>query len=55
MSKTNLRQLATAGGLSFLSIAFAIAIMATTTLAQSATGQIVGKVTDPNESVGKKI
>ena len=51
MSKTNLRQLATAGGLSFLSIVFAIAIMATTTLAQSATGQIVGKVTDPNGAI----
>jgi hypothetical protein len=51
MRKTKLTQSATAGGLSFLSIMFAIAMMAGTTLAQSATGQIVGKVTDPNGAV----
>ena len=51
MRKTKLRQSATAGGISFLSIMFAIVMMAGTTLAQSATGQIVGKVTDPNGAV----
>lgn len=50
MSKTKLRQSATAG-LAFLSVVFAIAMMAGAAFAQSATGQIVGKVTDPNGAV----
>ena len=51
MSKTNLRQSAATGALAFLSVVFAIAMMAAAAFAQSATGQIVGKVTDPNGAV----
>lgn len=51
MSKTNFRQSISTGGLAFLSVVFAIAMMAGTTLAQSETGQITGKVTDPNGAV----
>ena len=51
MSKTKLRQSAAAGGLPFLAVVFAIAMMAVTILAQSETGQIIGKVTDPNGAV----
>ena len=51
MSKTKLRQSATTGGLAFLTVMFAIAMIAGTVLAQSETGQIVGKVTDPNGAV----
>ena len=51
MSKTKLRQSATAGGLALLAVVFAIAMIAGTVLAQSETGQIVGKVTDPNGAI----
>jgi hypothetical protein len=57
MSKTKLRQAAATGTLAVLSVVFAIAMMAGAAFAQSATGQIVGKVTDPNGAVvaGAKI
>ncbi|MGH9873258.1 MAG: carboxypeptidase regulatory-like domain-containing protein [Pyrinomonadaceae bacterium] len=48
MSKTKLRQSAATGALGFLSVVFAVAMMAGAAFAQSATGQINGKVTDPN-------
>ena len=51
MRKTKLRQSAATGALGFLSVVFAIAMMAGATFAQSATGQINGKVTDPNGAV----
>lgn len=51
MSKTKLRQSISTGGLAFLSLVFAIAMMAGSVMAQSPTGQIVGKVTDPNGAV----
>lgn len=51
MSKTKPGQSAATGALAFLSVVFAIAMMAGSALAQSATGQIVGKVTDPNGAV----
>jgi hypothetical protein len=51
MSKTKLRKVATAGGLSFLAIVFALGLTAASAFAQSATGQINGKVTDPNGAV----
>jgi hypothetical protein len=51
MSKTKLRQAATRGAFGFLSVVFAIALTASAAFAQSATGQIVGKVTDPNGAV----
>ena len=51
MRKTKLRQSAATGALGFLSVVFAIAMMAGAAFAQSATGQIVGKVTDPNGAV----
>ena len=51
MSKTKLRQSAATGARAFLSVVFAIAMMAGAAFAQSATGQIVGKVTDPNGAV----
>ena len=38
-------------GLSLLAVAFAIGMLALTTMAQTETGQIVGKVTDPNSAV----
>lgn len=51
MSNTKLRQSAATGAFAFLSVVFAIALMASSALAQGATGQIVGKVTDPNGAV----
>lgn len=51
MSKIKLRQSAATGALGILSVVFAIAMMAGATFAQSATGQINGKVTDPNGAV----
>ena len=51
MSKTKLRRSVTTGARALLSVVFAIAVMAGTTFAQGATGQIVGKVTDPNGAV----
>jgi len=51
MSKSKLIRAVTAGGLGFLFIAIALAISAGSARAQSATGQIVGKVTDPNGAV----
>ena len=51
MSSSKFRQATTGGGLAFLSALFAIAMMAGSIMAQSATGQIVGKVTDPNGAV----
>ncbi|MEP6570473.1 MAG: carboxypeptidase regulatory-like domain-containing protein [Acidobacteriota bacterium] len=51
MRKTQLRQSTATGALTFLSVVFAIAMMAGAAFAQSATGQIVGKVTDPNGAV----
>lgn len=51
MSKTTLIRAVASAGLGFLSIVLALAISSGTTMAQSATGQIVGKVTDPNGAV----
>jgi carboxypeptidase family protein/TonB-dependent receptor-like protein len=51
MSKTKLGPSISAGGLALLSVVFAVAMMAGTTLAQTETGQITGKVTDPNGAV----
>jgi len=51
MRKTKLRQSAATGALGFLSVVFAIAMTAGATFAQSATGQINGKITDPNGAV----
>ena len=48
MSKTRLRQ---SSPLALLAIVFAIAMMAGTALAQTETGQITGKVLDPNGAV----
>src|SRR6476469_5992332 len=50
MNKSKFRR-ATNGGLLVLSTVFAVLVMASAALAQSATGQIVGKVTDPNGAV----
>src|SRR6266550_4215618 len=50
MNKSRFRR-ATNGGLVLLSAVFAVLMMAGAVLAQSATGQIVGKVTDPNGAV----
>ena len=43
MSKTKLRKAAATGAIGFLSVVFAIALMAGAAFAQSATGQIIGK------------
>ena len=51
MSRTKLRRAVTTAGLNLLLVVIALAISASSTLAQSATGQIVGKVTDPNGAV----
>lgn len=51
MRKTKFRQSLLAGGLGFLSLLLIVAISAGAALAQSATGEIVGKVTDPNGDV----
>ena len=51
MRKTRLRQSAATGALAFLSVVFAIAMMAGAAFAQSETGQITGKVTDTNGAV----
>jgi hypothetical protein len=51
MSKTKTRQSAATGALGFLSVVFAIAMMAGATLAQSETGQITGRVSDTNGAV----
>jgi hypothetical protein len=51
MRYIKLRQTARAGSLAFLSLLFAIALFTGTALAQSATGEIVGKVTDPAGAV----
>ena len=51
MNRTKPRGAATTVGLHFLLVVIALAISASSTLAQSATGQIVGKVTDPNGAV----
>jgi len=51
MSMTKLIRAVTSGGSRFLFIVLTLAISASATLAQSATGQIVGKVTDPNGAV----
>jgi len=50
MSKTKLRR-AALGAARFLSIGFALVMLSGIALAQSATGQIIGKVTDPNGAV----
>jgi len=50
MNKSKFRR-ATNGGLLLLSAVFAVLMTAGVVLAQSATGQIVGKVTDPNGAV----
>ncbi|MEP6922419.1 MAG: carboxypeptidase regulatory-like domain-containing protein [bacterium] len=50
MTNNKLRQAATAGG-ALLAIVFAITVMAGSTLAQSTTGQIVGRVSDPAGAV----
>jgi hypothetical protein len=51
MSKTKTRQPLIAKALAFLSVVFVIAATTGAALAQSATGQIIGKVTDPNGAV----
>ncbi len=53
MSKTKFRQSAglTSGALAFLSVVFAVALLAGSALAQSETGQISGKVSDSNGAV----
>ena len=51
MSNTELRRATIARGLSFLAVVFALMISAGSALAQSATGQIIGNVTDPNGAV----
>ena len=51
MSMTKIRGSAASSGLVFLTVVFALALTAATTLAQSATGEIVGTVTDPNGAV----
>lgn len=51
MRNTKTIRAAVNGGLGFLSMIFAIALLASTALAQSATGEIVGKVTDPAGAV----
>ena len=51
MSKTKLRKTVSIGGFGFFVVVFAFALTAATALAQSATGEIVGKVTDPNGAV----
>lgn len=51
MSKTKIRRTALTSGLWFLSVVFALTLTAATTLAQSATGEIVGNVTDPNGAI----
>ncbi len=48
MSKTKTKQPLIANALSFLLVALTIAVMASAAFAQGATGQINGKVTDPN-------
>jgi hypothetical protein len=50
MRKNNLRQ-ATTLAARFVAVVFALAMLSGIALAQSATGQIVGKVTDPNGAV----
>src|SRR5713101_1778902 len=51
MSRTKLRRAVTTIRLNLLLVVIALAMSASSTLAQSATGQIVGKVTDPNGAV----
>ncbi|HLN98205.1 MAG TPA: TonB-dependent receptor [Pyrinomonadaceae bacterium] len=51
MSETKVRQWGTTSALPLLAVVFTIAMLAGNALAQSATGQIVGKVTDPNGAV----
>jgi len=51
MRKTKLDKKAVAGTLRFLLMVFAVAAMAGTIMAQSETGQITGKVIDPNGAV----
>src|SRR4030095_3677207 len=48
MSKTSLRQSIATGGLAFLSVVIAVVMLAGSAFAQSETGQITGRVTDPN-------
>ena len=50
MNKSKFRR-ATNCGLSLLSAVFAVLLIANTAFAQSETGQITGKVTDPNGAV----
>ena len=51
MSKSKITRTPATSGLLFLAVVLALALTAATTLAQSATGEIVGKVTDPNRAV----
>ena len=51
MRKTKFRQSLLTAGCGFLSLLLIVAISAGAALAQSATGEIVGKVTDPNGDV----
>src|SRR6266576_1157917 len=51
MSKTKTKQTAAARGFVFLAVVFAIGLMAITAFGQADTGQIIGKVTDPNGAV----
>ncbi|MDX6611945.1 MAG: hypothetical protein QOD75_1131, partial [Blastocatellia bacterium] len=50
MSKTKARRATTAAA-RFLSVVFVLAMLSGVALAQSSTGQIVGKITDPNGAV----
>jgi len=51
MSKTKSKRMAAIGGLAFLTVVFAMALMAGTALGQAESGQIIGKVADPNGAV----
>ncbi len=51
MSKTKSKRMAARGGLAFLTVVFAMTLMAGTALGQAESGQIIGKVADPNGAV----
>ncbi len=51
MRKIRSEQTAATGGLAFLTVVFAITLMASTAMGQAETGQIIGKVADPNGAV----
>jgi hypothetical protein len=51
MSKTKSKRMTATGGLAFLTVVFAMALMAGTAMGQAESGQIIGKVADPNGAV----